>query len=194
MATMTMNDYKESADLLGAYERFEKTTKQWKSRWWAVVEEIYTKSAFWMKHFILDPIAHTIKRITRGRLPRQNEEKRLTYKCEAEGTGAYIVQHFDENGKHLWIKCGKADDVKKRLAQHFDSDYKGVAKSGVVLGWFPCKNSNHALAMEDVIRDYFESKAQVMGHDRFPGLTELTENDFVILNKKAEMLAQIFGA
>ena len=191
----TMREYELESDLLGAYERFEHTTNRWKSRWWALIETIYSKSTFWTKHYILDPIKRVLKRITKGRLPKHRTENRLIYKVEADGTGAYIVQHFDNKKKSLWIKCGKADNAKKRLEQHFNVDYSGEVKSGIVLGWFPCKNSNHALAMEDIIRDYFQTKGfSLKGKDRFTDLFEVTENDFKILNAKAEILATLFGA
>ena len=195
MATvkMTRDEYLAQNDLLGAYQRFEDTNKTWKTYWWEAVEEIFHKSAEWAKYFLLDPVKRLLKRITRGRLPAFNAKSHLTYKVEAEGCGAYIVEHFDSNGKRLWIKCGKADDAKKRLEQHFKVDYKGEAESGTVLGWFPCKNANHALSMENVIRDYFETKGfALFGKDRFPTLSELTAEDVQILSQKAEILATLF--
>lgn len=179
---MTKDEYLAQNDLLGAYQRFEGTNNRWKTYWWKAVEEIFYKSAKWAKYFLLDPVKRLLKRISR-----------LVYKVEAEGCGAYIVEHFDSNGKRLWIKCGKADDAKKRLEQHFKVDYKGKAESGTVLGWFPCKNSNHALSMENVIRDHFEAKGfALFGKDRFPTLSELTAEDVHILSKKAEILATLF--
>ena len=195
MATvkMTRNEYLAQNDLLGAYQRFEDTISRWKDYWWEAVEEIFHKSAEWAQRFLLDPVERLLRRIPRKRSPALDAEKRLTYKVEAEGCGAYIVEHFNSNGERLWIKCGKANDVKQRLVQHFKVDYKGEAESGTVLGWFSCKNSNHALSMENVIRDYFETKGfALLGKDRFPTLSELTAEDVQILSQKAEILATLF--
>lgn len=195
MATvkMTRNEYLAQNDLLGAYQRFGDTTARWKDYWWEVVEEIFHKSEEWAKQYLLDPIERLLKRITRKRSITLAPKYYLNYKVEAEGCGAYIVEHFDSNGERLWIKCGKANDVKSRLVQHFKVDYKGEAESGTVLGWFSCKNSNHALSMENVIRDYFETKGfALLGKDRFPTLSELTAEDVQILSQKAEILATLF--
>ena len=193
MNVLTMEDYKATGDLLGAYKRFEETSISWKKRWWAVVEEIHSKHAFWLKHFIIDPINRVLKRITKGRLPKYSVESRLAYNVKAEGCGAYIVQHFDASKHSLWIKCGKANDAKTRLDQHFKVDYKGVAMTGTVLAWFPCTNSNHALCMENLIRDYYEKKGYtLLGNDRFTNLVEVTEEDLRILELKASELAKLF--
>lgn len=186
------NDYIFEEDFLGAYDRFINTTARWKNYWWSAVETIFNQSKFWVKHYIIDPIAKIIKRISRGRLP-QIEKDRLIYRVEAEGCGAYIVEHFDKNGNRLWIKCGKADNAKKRLKQHFDKDYKDLAETGTVLAWFSCKNSNHALSMENIVRDHFEKQGfEILGNDRFPTLTKITDKDLFELNQKAEILEKLF--
>lgn len=194
--TMTMNDYIKTSDLPGAYERFQNTTGAWKSRWWSVVEEIYNNCVKWAKYFAIDPINRVLKRLTRGRLPDPctlTVESQLTYNVPAEGCGAYIVQHFDNKGKSLWIKCGKADNAKVRLEQHFTKDYYKQAFSGVVLGWFSCKNSNHALTAENIIRDHFQKKGyKLMGNDRFPSLSEITAEDFAEIERKLKIVEEIF--
>lgn len=63
MKTLSMNDYRERGDLLGAYERFTTTSKQWKSRWWAVIEEIYNNFKTWAQKYVLDPATRTITEI-----------------------------------------------------------------------------------------------------------------------------------
>lgn len=193
--TMSMNDYKKKNDLMGAYARYRCAGNNWKGRWWNCVEEIYNNCVAWAKYFIIDPIKRTLTKIGRGRVPNPDTlmNTRLTYEVDAEGCGAYLVHHFAKRNKHLWIKCGKADDAKKRLAQHFTNDYNGEAESGIVIGWYPCKNEDHALAMEDVIRNHFKQKGHaIKGKDRFPTLHEVTEEDFAELNRKAEILATLF--
>ena len=194
--TMTMNDYIKTNDLPGAYDRYQNTTGAWKARWWKVIETIYTTCQKWAKYYAIDPIKRVLKRLTRGRLPDPSTltvENQLTYNVHAEGTGAYIVQHFDNKGKSLWIKCGKADDAKRRLEQHFTKDYYKVAFTGVVIGWFPCKNANHALTAENIIRDHFEKKGlRRLGNDRFPTLSEVTAEDFVEIERKLKIVEEIF--
>lgn len=191
----TMNDYRSNNDLVGAYKRFQSASATWQGRWWKVVEDIFNACSAWANYFVIDPIKRTLKKLTRGRTPNPATllNHNLIFNVKAEGCGAYIVQHFDKKGKHLWIKCGKADNALRRLNQHFTVDYPDQADSGIVWGWFACKNSNHAYAMESVIRDHFERKGlTLLGNDRFPKLTEITEKDFAELNAKAEMLEKIF--
>ena len=196
-ATHPMDYYINKGDLPGAYDRFQNTSASWKSRWWKVVEKIFEKVKGWAKYFSIDNAKRVLKRITRGRLPSvENVVKganRLVFNVPAEGCGAYIVQHFDKMDKHLWIKCGKADDAIDRLTQHFKNDYYGKAERGVVLGWYSCKNANHALTVENIIRDHFEKKGfALLGHDRFPELHEVTAEDFAELERKIKIVEEIF--
>ena len=193
----SMDYYINNGDLPGAYERFQTTSASWKSRWWNVVEKIFNKVTGWANYFVLDPINRVLKRITRGRLPSiENVVKganRLSFNVPAEGCGAYIVKHFDKEDKMLWTKCGKADDAITRLTQHFKNDYYGRAERGVVVGWYPCKNANHALTVENIIRDHFQKKGfKLLGNDRFPTLYEITEEDFAELERKIKIVEEIF--
>ena len=195
-ATMTMKDYINASDLPGAYERFQNTTAAWKNKWWEVVETIYATCKKWAKYFSIDHAKRVLKRLTRGRLPDPvtlTVENHLVYNVPAEGCGAYIVQHFDSKGKALWIKCGKADNAKRRLEQHFTHDYYKKAFTGTVLGWFSCKNANHALTAENIIRDHFEKKGFCrLGNDRFPDLHEVTAEDFAEIERKLKIIEEIF--
>ena len=111
-----------------------------------------------------------------------------------KGCGAYLVFHYLE-GKCLWAKVGKADDGKKRLKEHFKKDYKGNIDKAVVKLWYPCDNSDIALTMENIMRDYFHHKKNFewKKQDRFPGLDEITEEDVNYLNGKYELLKQLFA-
>lgn len=192
---MTMADYRAQNNLEGAYERFTTAYKTWKSRWWAVVEEIFDSCAEWAKKYNIDRIHRTLIKIVRKRgRPRKfilNEI--MEFRCPAQGCGAYIVQHFDADGEPLWIKCGKADDVQIRLEQHFKSDYKGQAVSGVCLAFFPCADSDLALTVENVIRHHFSKKGLYkLGNDRFPDLTELTTADLAELTEKIQKISELW--
>lgn len=190
----TMEAYKKNDDLLGAYARFQATSKSWASRWWACVEEIYTTSKKWCHYYVIDPIKRTIRQITRGRARKFFIEDVLDFNgIDPTGCGAYIVDHANENNEQMWIKCGKADEGKTRLAQHFTRDYSGKVFSGKLLAWYPCKNSNHALTVENIIRDHFEKKGfALLGNDRFPELHAVTEEDFAELERKIKIVEEIF--
>lgn len=189
---MSAKEYIRFKDIEGAYERFKQATLRWKNYWWNVVVEIYEAVQKIQREFLID-LRNRILTKKRGRHKSLYLEDVMEFKCIAEGTGAYTVQHFDDEGKLLWTKVGKADDAYRRLTQHFTTDYKGVAKSGVCLNWFPAKNSNHALSIENVLRDYFQRKGyHLMGNDRFDDLCEVTEQDWAEIQSKVNVLATIF--
>lgn len=192
MSTMEM--YKKNDDLLGAYAKFQTTSKTWASRWWKCVEEIYANSKKWCHYYIIDPIKRTIRQISRGRARKFFLEDVLDFNnITPTGCGAYIVSHADKFGKHLWTKCGKADDGTARLAQHFTKDYYNIASTGKLIAWYPCKNANHALTVENIIRDHFEKKGlMLLGNDRFPELVEITTEDYAELERKIKIVEEIF--
>lgn len=194
---MSAKGYIRFKDIEGAYERFKQANLRWKNYWWDVVVEIYNTVKKIQREFFLDLSRRILTKrrgaSLRGRPRALYLEDVMEFKCEAEGMGAYTIQHFDENGKLLWTKVGKADDAYRRLTQHFTHDYKGVAKTGICLNWFPAKNSNHALSIEDILRDHFQKKGyHLIGNDRFDDLREVTEQDWAEINARLNVLATIY--
>jgi hypothetical protein len=117
---------------------------------------------------------------------------RIEYRCEAKGCGAYIVQHFDYNGKLLWTKVGKADKVQKRLQDHLTNDYAGEAYRGVCLHFFPAVDAEHALCIENILRRYFKQTHPLKKQDRFPTLEVVTQEDFEAISRDVKILDMIF--
>lgn len=193
---MTMKSYIENDDLLGAYNRYQSTNNTWKNRWWETVESIYYSSIEWASKFIIDPVKRILTQIKQVLTPKKKKgrpsiiDKVMTFNVPAEGCGAYVVQHFNSKGESMWIKPGKADDARKRMAEHFRKDYKDTdIATGVCLAWFPCKNKNHALSVENILRDHFESKGfQLLGQDRFPDLQKITEEDWNEINRRINFI------
>lgn len=189
---MSAKGYIRFKDIEGAYERFKQANLRWKNYWWDVVVEIYNTVKQIQREFFID-LRNRILTKKRGRYKSLYLEDVMEFKCIAEGTGAYIVQHFDNKNNLLWTKIGKADNAQKRLEQHFTVDYKGIAKTGICLNWFPAKNSNHALSIENILRDYFQNKGyHLIGNDRFDNLYGITEQDWTEINAKLEILATLF--
>lgn len=186
-------EYINRNDLEGAYKRYDTARANWKEHWWSVVVEIWNKCKDWAKKFALDLENHKlVKLVKRG---RPAKVANIEYACEAEGCGAYIVQHFDSKGRILWTKVGKADNVRKRLAEHLKSDYKGEAFSAICLHFFPAKNKNHALSVENVLRDHFEAKGcRLLGNDRFPTVHEVTAEDLKAISERLYFTNKSFGA
>lgn len=192
---MNAYDYVLSNDLMGAYERFQSTSNRWKEHWWKTVEEIFQQSAKWAQKYILDPIKHTLTAIKkRGRPATYQISDVLEMECDVSGCGAYFVEHYDGT-KMLWGKCGKANDGEKRLLQHFTKDYKGIIDYGVVKLWYPCVNPDHALTMENVMRDYFHrvKSLTLFGNDRFTDYAGITAEDVAYLDEKYKITKKLFA-
>lgn len=192
---MSASDYVRENDLMGAYGKYQMANARWKNHWWETVEKIYNSGREWAKQYILDPINRTLTKI--GKAIKGHLKNNVYIEDETQGVkgcGAYLVFHYLE-GKCLWAKVGKADDGKKRLKEHFKKDYKGNIDKAVVKLWYPCDNSDIALTMENIMRDYFHHKKNFewKKQDRFPGLDEITEDDVNYLNSKYELLKQLFA-
>lgn len=183
--------YITNNDLLGAYRRFETAYKNWKDHWWSVVKEIWERCSNWAREWILDPITRTLMPQTIRHRGRKSSAM-VGYRCEAQGMGAYIVQHFDDKDTRLWTKVGKADDVQKRLIQHLTKDYKKIATRAECIAFYPAKNSDHALSIENVLRNFFNQKYPLLGNDRFPTLENIPEEDFRLIAEKLKILETIF--
>lgn len=187
----SMESYITDNDLEGAYERYKSTSKRWEKSWWATIETIYNNCKEWAKQYILNPIEKTLKKIKNSRI---SIDSNIQYLCNAEGCGAYIVQHYTSSGISQWIKCGKANNVKSRLKEHFsEKPYKDTVR-GVCLAFYPCLNSEHAEASESVIRRYFIEKGYALQRqDRFPTLTDISEEDYIEIGKRIDNLKMSFA-
>ena len=186
--------YIDKKDIEGAYDRFQRAYKNWKEHWWNVITTLYEKFERIRKNYKIDFVNRVVEKIIkRGRKKAFYLDEVLTFECDAHGVGAYVVRHYDDRGRILWTKVGKAEDAQKRLAQHFQGEYKENPVSGVCLKWFPAKNENHALSIENILRDHFQKKGyNLIGNDRFTDLYETTEQDWEEINAKLEVLETLF--
>ena len=190
--SIAQQKYIDKNDLEGAYHRFRTAYKNWKSHWWSVVEEIWNTCKDWATKFVLDPIKQVLLERDMVKHRGRKSDAQVAYMCEAYGTGAYIVQHYDVDNNLLWTKVGKADKVEKRLREHLNKDYKGTAVFARCIAFYSCKDSDHALSMENLLRNHFNKRFALLGHDRFPDLTEVTAEDIETLDEKAKVLATLF--
>lgn len=190
--SIAQQKYIDKNDLEGAYNRYATAYRNWKEHWWSVVEEIWKTCTEWAKKFILDPVAKVLQKREEAKCRGRKSDAQIMYECEARGMGAYIVKHYDSENNLLWTKVGKADNVVKRLREHLKKDYKGVAVFAKCVGFYSAKNSDHALSIENVLRNHFNKNHALLGHDRFPTLEEVTAEDLTVLDEKMKVLATLF--
>lgn len=191
---MSADDYVRKNDLLGAYGKYQKANNRWKDHWWETVEKIYNSGRGWAKRYILNPIARTLTKIVRTIKQLFDDDCIVDETQGVKGCGAYLVFHYLDNDLQ-WMKVGKTDKGMSRMYDHFTKDYKDQIDGAIIKLWYPCDNSDIALSMENVMRDYFHNKKnfELMGKDRFPDCEEITEEDVNYLNNKYELLKQLFA-
>ena len=99
-------DYISLNDFEGALKRYEEARGRWKPHWFATCETIYNSCAEWVSKYILDPISQTITKIV-----KRIKEKIVSKPC------TYLIKMYDTDDNFVYVKIGKADNLKRRMKQ-----------------------------------------------------------------------------
>ena len=170
---MTKDSIIANNDFEQAKEKFENTTPRWKKYWFDCCKQIMENCKEWAKKYIIDPINMIIQ-------PIANVIKKI--KPKKEGTSnTYLIKMFDENGSWIFTKIGKANDIKKRMLDFRNHEYKrdGVIISNTeVIKSYELPNDDLAQILESFMRNYFRKNKTEEYHpnDRFDAF-EPTEED-----------------
>ena len=124
MSAKSMSDYRTTGDFEGAKERYESTSRRWKSAWWDVLCEIWDNFTKWQSKYSLDKVAMTIIEIVekvvkkRKSRPRADiiEKVPITF---AKGTKlCYLFKFYDSNGELVYTKVGTTErTIRERLSE-----------------------------------------------------------------------------
>lgn len=124
MSARSMSDYRTTGDFEGAKERYESTSRRWKSAWWDVLCEIWDNFTKWQSKYSLDKVAMTIIEIVekvvkkRKSRPRADiiEKVPITF---ARGTKlCYLFKFYDNNGELIYTKVGTTErTIRERLSE-----------------------------------------------------------------------------
>ena len=124
MSTKSMSDYKVNGDFEGAKERYETTSRRWKSAWWDVLCDIWDNFKKWQSKYSLDKVAMTIveivEKVTKKRKSRPRadivEKVPITF---ARGTKlCYLFKFYDNNGELIYTKVGTTErTIRERLSE-----------------------------------------------------------------------------
>ena len=166
--------YIDNDDLMGCYERFQNAPANWKNHWWSTIEEIFHSSKKWVKEYVLDPIQRTIVKLV----------KKIKNVTSSLGSYTYFIKIFDENGKWVYNKIGKGNDVIKRLNQQCGHTYKeGITFSSYeIIKAYKLPTDDLALVLESFMRNYFRKSYYYVPNDRFEPFSP-TEEDLDIFEK-----------
>ena len=183
MSKPSARSYISSNNITGAYERFLSAYSNWKDHWWETVETIYKNSAEWAKKYILDPIKRTLTAI--------GERVRIrNIKAHSGASYVYLIKMFDDNNQYVFLKGGKADDIRKRLSNLSRQEYKRddvqISRVEIINTW-ELPNSHLAECFEQALHDYLCRFFEHIPNDRYYP-HELTTEQFAELDRRHEIV------
>lgn len=134
-----------------------------------------------LKHFIKGAVK-VVKKVEEV-AKKGTRASRISLDCKVEKVPcAYVLEMFDTDGKFVWLKVGKANDVTERCKEHL-TYYKDAIDTIKIKAFFPCADEDDAQTMENELRKYYKSFAECgfIKNDRFSNVRfhkkELMENE-----------------
>ena len=134
MSVMSMSDYKIVGDFEGAKERYESTSRRWKSAWWDVICDIWDNFVQWQEKYDLDRVAMAIiKKVVKKAVKKIAKRARKTRDdiiekvpvVFAKGTKlCYLFKFYDSNNEVVYTKVGTTErTINERLTEEL-RDYR----------------------------------------------------------------------
>lgn len=129
----TMQDYINTNDFEGAVERFEKTNKTWKNRWWETCLTIYHSCKEWAQKYTVDVVTRTFRKIKNVVLKLKKENIVISDDCPIFDNAysvqkCYLIEFFDENDNSVCSKVGTTiRTIQERIREELNSKtYKNM--------------------------------------------------------------------
>ena len=171
MAKLTSTWYINNNDLLGCYERYKSTYKNWKDHWWNTLETIYNNSKEWAEKYILDNVNRILVVV------KKTVEKVTTFTNKVLKDDkinlCYWVRLIEETGSILYNKIGTtSDSIHNRMSQILKKQYKdgyGEIVKYEILGFWNC-GTNAPEGLESYLRSMLIKKYNSQNYvknDRF---------------------------
>ena len=178
--TRSAKDYIKENDFEGAKERFEKSERRWRKHWYNTCLEIARKVRFWLRKYVFDPIALTIRELT--------EADQVDEPC------TYLIRMYDEDGEYTYLKAGKAKILEDRLqtlrGKHYKRENIKIGEVEVIKTW-KLPTEHLAEAFEQVVHHYLSTIYNNIPNDRYDPV-ELTEEQFAEIDRRYEMMTAFF--
>lgn len=178
--------YVASNDFEGAKARFDSANGRWRKHWFDACYQIAQKVKDWATKYIFDPIALTIEAITQ-------RAKKIAPKQPSE-SHVYLIKMFDNCGKYVFLKAGKANDLRERLGNLSKHKYKRsdtqIANIEILKTW--TLPSNHlAESFEQALHHYLSSLFVNIPNDRYDPV-ELTDEQMCEIDRRYELMTALF--
>ena len=170
MTNCSMKDAVKYGMFEEAKARYEKTTKQWKEKWWNTICEIWEKFEKWQKLYRLDRVTKVVLKIAQYASDRIVTKVPIVF---AKGTKlCYLFKFYDSEGNLLFSKVGTTEDtIKSRLSAEIRSYSKkhpveyAIVESVIDCGDIPpegAESATRALFIRKVPKSFIKN-------DRFFG-------------------------
>ena len=124
MVAPTMKEMRENGLFEDAKERYENTCKSWKTRWWAVVCDIWNTFTEWQEKYDLDFDAMTIIKKVIKKISKRVKKTRDDIIAKvpiifAKGTKlCYLFKFYDSNNELVYTKIGTTErTINERLTE-----------------------------------------------------------------------------
>jgi hypothetical protein len=157
-------DYISHNDFEGALKRYEEASGRWKPHWFATCETIYNSCTEWVSKYIIDPIAKTITKVVKA---IRSKIVSVSNPC------TYLIKMYDTDNNFVYVKIGKADNLKRRMGQLENYTYlrenTQIGRIEVVKTW-EFANNDLAASFESFIHSKIKElypKIRHIPNDRF---------------------------
>lgn len=167
-------------DFEGAKDRLEQSNNRWRAYWFDCCSTIFNNCKNLAKTYILDPINLIVIKIAKVIKKKQSEKPTTSH--------TYLIKMFDDCGKWVFTKIGKADIINKRMSGLKRTTYK---KQNVQIGdieiikTYELPNDDLAQVLESFMRNYFrttKTDKEFFPNDRFEAF-EPTQKDFEVFEQ-----------
>lgn len=170
-------DMIENNDFESAYEKMKNSNNsRWRLHWFNTCVTIAKKCKDWLSKYVIDPITQTIEEIT----------VYITHKIKPknadEKSNTYLIKMFDTCGNWVFTKIGKANDLKRRMAEFRKTKYtrQNIEIGDVeIIKSYEVPTDDSAQVLESFMRGYFKKAKPTLKfypNDRFDAF-EPTEED-----------------
>lgn len=184
--TKTAMDYIVENDFEGAKLKFDTSNSRWRKHWFDTCYRIAQKVKSWATKYIFDPVALTIEEIGK-------HIKKIAPKKAGE-SHVYLIRMYDDSDKYVFLKAGKANDLKDRLRDLSKHLYRRsntqIARVEILRTW--TLPSNHlAESFEHALHHYLSGLFENIPNDRYDPV-ELTPAHMSEIDRRFELMTALF--
>jgi hypothetical protein len=185
MASESKIDLIKTNNLEMCYTKFRNARSNWKEHWWDGVVTIYNNSADWATKYALDLVNRIL-------IPLVQKLKKAVAKKGDGTSNVYLIKMFDNLGRYVYLKAGKANVVSTRLADlakyHYKREDVQIGSVELICSW-NLPNSHLAESFEQLLHSYLSERFRHVPNDRYVPPCDLYQEDFAEFDRRHQLIA-----